>query len=359
MEWNRKLLAGFVFIFLLCLTNYVQAQQSVRRATLVDWSLNGDHIAVAFSDGTVDIQDAVTGQIIYTSPPTRGSTILELEWSPHNNDILAFVTSSGVIYSIDLELADPLDVFRVGTAANGLAWHPSLNEIAIGVQGEEPAGVTYFAVEIYNMDTKARTNQFGLYEAAAGRVAWRPDGTQVASSGLNHDQAGNPIWEVTIWEVTNPSNMITIPTSGSAYLVWTSNDILVIGSGREGELQFLSANNGSVIDQLNFQGSIQDLVYNQTSNTIAFQIQPLDDRNLDKGIYLVDATSHNIIYQFSNYPLTVDIDLSPDGSELAYIDVTETSSVPIILSVIDLPVYTPQPTLTPSPTFTPTPAPGN
>jgi hypothetical protein len=85
----------------------------------------------------------------------------------------------------------------------------------------------------------------------------------------------------------------------------------------------------------------------------------LDDRNLDKGIYLVDATSHNIIYQFSNYPLTVDIDLSPDGSELAYIDVTETSSVPIILSVIDLPVYTPQPTLTPSPTFTPTPAPGN
>lgn len=341
-------------VFALCVTSTLQAQQIPRLAMSVDWNLDGSRIAIAFTDGTVDVQDTQSGQVIYTSPPVRGETITDLEWSNHNSDLLAFLVSGSTVHTIHLGLSEPSDSFIVeGDSLSSLAWHPTLNQLAVGVNEEYPIEGSDGAINIYDMETYQPINRLGFYENAVSGVAWSPDGTHIASGGLNYDQNGDLEWEFTIWNVANPSNPIRVPTNGDGYLAWISNSVLVIGSGIEGVLQFLNASDGSVMDHLSFQSPIRDLIYNQTTNTLAFHIRARET-SLDKGIYIVSAASHAILYRFTDYPSIVDIDVSPDGSQLAYIEQGETATAPIIIPVAELPTYIPQSSSTPTPSVAPT-----
>ena len=147
-------------------------------AFCVDWSPDGQQLAVGTNAGEVQIWDVASQQMLHTWQSPTHTAVLSLGWSPDGNTI-ASGEWAGEIYLWDVGTGqvrqtitgysnEPSDV-------NGLAWSPDGSTLAT----THPDG----QVRLWNPATGQLTLTIDAHTGWARGMAWSPDGNLLASTG--------------------------------------------------------------------------------------------------------------------------------------------------------------------------------
>lgn len=166
----------------------------------VAWSPNGQWIATAGDEGTVQVWDAASGRTRFTYHARR-DTPIRLAWSPDGTRIALADTAHPVVV---LNAATGATVFAAMAAVGqrGVAWAPDGQRIALVNQ---PAGV-----EVRDATNGQVLAAFA--DATADEVAWSPSGQDVAAAG----QDGG----VRVWEVASGRALLSAPPATVLDYAW-------------------------------------------------------------------------------------------------------------------------------------------
>jgi WD40 repeat protein len=147
-------------------------------AYCVDWSPDGQQLAVGTNSGEVQIWDVASQQMLHTWQSPTHTAVLSLGWSPDGNTI-ASGEWAGEIYLWDVATGqvrqtitgysnEPSDV-------NGLAWSPDGSTLAT----THPDG----QIRLWDPATGQLTLAIEAHTGWARGIAWSPDGLLLASTG--------------------------------------------------------------------------------------------------------------------------------------------------------------------------------
>lgn len=147
-------------------------------AFCVDWSPDGQQLAVGTNSGEVQIWDVASQHMLHTWQSPTHTAVLSLGWSPDGNTI-ASGEWAGEIYLWDVATGqvrqtitgysnEPSDV-------NGLAWSPDGSTLAT----THPDG----QVRLWDPATGQLTLTIDAHTGWARGIAWSPDGHLLASTG--------------------------------------------------------------------------------------------------------------------------------------------------------------------------------
>ncbi|HSQ17254.1 MAG TPA: WD40 repeat domain-containing protein, partial [Anaerolineales bacterium] len=147
-------------------------------AYCVDWSPDGQRLAVGTNSGEVQVWDVASQQMLHTWQSPTHTAVLSLGWSPDGNTIasgewggeiyLWDVATSQVRQAITGYSTEPSDV-------NGLAWSPDGSRLAT----THPDG----QVRLWDPATGQLTLTIDAHTGWARGIAWSPDGNLLASTG--------------------------------------------------------------------------------------------------------------------------------------------------------------------------------
>lgn len=281
-----------VFITLICISLFsikdVIAQNppppSITTVRSVAWNPDGIWIARAFQNGTVEVLNTSTNTVIFSfnngqSPatalawrPGTGSTQLAASignnvyiWNIPNTSIIFTLSASGNINSLDWTTQGGEKL--VGAAFNGSSpnlriWNPSNGQQIFGkgigqlsTASWNPTGTLLvvgdgLGVKILNPSN----SQLNLLSANSlelsfiQSVAWSPDGTKIATSGV--------FGQVTIWNAVTGQFMFY--TERSRYVVnwlsWSNDSSKLASASWDGTVRLWNANTGAELGVIQSSG---------------------------------------------------------------------------------------------------------
>lgn len=148
--------------------------QSSNGVASISWSPDGKYIASAGNDGTVEVWNIHTGQIIFADratldTPSSGPAAV---WGPFGM-ILAFISDSNTIQVWNV--ATNTEITRYSAPTNfALVWSPD---------GKEIASASSDHVIIWNAITGQAVYTFIRQNTYVRALAWSPDGKYIVSGG--------------------------------------------------------------------------------------------------------------------------------------------------------------------------------
>lgn len=156
--------------------------QSSREVGSLSWSPDSKYVASAGYDGTTQVFNARTGQVIFNHQSGETATA----WSP-DGKALALVGTSQTVEVWDV-FANKKIASNTAPANQTLAWSPDSKEIATGSGSN---------VVIFNAATGKTLYTFSHHTSYARSLAWSPDGRYIVS-GSNGTEASLKA-EVIVW----------------------------------------------------------------------------------------------------------------------------------------------------------------
>jgi WD40 repeat protein len=163
-------------------------------AYCVDWSPDGQQLAVGTNAGEVQVWDVASQQMLHTWQSPTHTAVLSLGWSPDGNTI-ASGEWSGEIYLWDVATGQVRQTIAGYTNepsdVNGLAWSPDGSRLAT----THPDG----QVRLWDPLTGQLTLAIEAHSGWARGIAWSPSGHLLASTGEDR--------RIALWD----------PLSGLAY----------------------------------------------------------------------------------------------------------------------------------------------
>jgi serine/threonine protein kinase len=183
------------------------------------WSPDGKYLAVAtyVEEGTVQVWDVVTHQIVYKSPTSFPYAIA---WSPDSKRI-AIGTATTEIRVWDITTGDTFPIIKGHTGmVKGVTWSPDGKWIASASDDE--------TVRIWEAKTGKAFRTMGKENVNVGMstVAWSPDGRHIASSS---NSSTIQVWDSKTGEILFVYN----GHSGTITSVMWSPDSRYVVSGSE------------------------------------------------------------------------------------------------------------------------------
>ena len=231
--------------------------------TGVDWSTDGEHIALAGGDGTVGVVH-VGGGLMYVPLELYPPGIVEVAWSPDGQRLATY--GNGTLHVLSAASGQVLAQLELTAEAwfGGLKWSPDgrrlaiLNvedsaewkgslwlwesttigpkQIAVGLSFVTPWGVawlpdgrrlawigTYFGI----MDVASREVTHPI-RGSWDNLAWSPDGQRIATT----DQLRGlvQVWDATTWE-----ELDTLDHHLALGVAWSPDGQRIVTSGHEWE----------------------------------------------------------------------------------------------------------------------------
>jgi WD40 repeat protein len=141
----------------------------------VAWSPDGKNIASCGNDGTVQIWQASTGQMLWKAPVSRYT--FAVAWSPNGQQVAAAGADS-TIAIFDATTGHPLTTISNNAGfIEGLAWSPDGKNIASG--GDDKI------VHVWDATTGKTLLQYQGHSDIIFKIAWSPDGSSIASASAD------------------------------------------------------------------------------------------------------------------------------------------------------------------------------
>lgn len=359
---SRFSLLRFFSFVLVCLTvvsktNYVAAQQPILQLSTnidyffdVEWSNNGQWIAVATSEGII-IYDSSLQEV--TRLQTHSGNVTSLSWSP---DDLYLATSGGIQDS----------------AVRIWNWNSINHSLNLAV-------------------SFLQNNEFGFIQ----KVAWSPDGTRLAVLGINQPPGSNDvvgtiqIWNSITWSLD--TTLVNQYENPSLSLEWSPDSATIAGAGYDQNNGFVSyvtdINTGELLLIVPYVEAATSVAISANNNLAVgirgvpiydlLTLQPLSVINIPNAGLLqwipdqdwiaivggetgqiIDARTNMALFNFDTIPSLRDIEIHPDGIRLAEISfdgdikVWDISNLSSEHSPTITPLFTRSATITPTQTFT-------
>ena len=308
------------------------SQDTSREIWSVDWSPDGDYLAVGYGGGAVQVLDAITHQPL-TVFQLPGSNVRadSVAWSP-DGSLLAIGTFNSAIFLWHRSTGH-LSSFSAGDlAVNSVAWSPDGTRLAFAFQNRF-AGEPLYGIRVWNVITNDLVFT-RPYVDIVGSVAWSPDGSRLAVAEIEY----LTIFNTTTWTV---DVNLYLPEHSPLTVDWSpdSTRLLTIGAGDDTVTIWTADGEPQTTMPVTL---LSDARWSPDGTRIA-----IADAH---QIRIVDSQTGEDLYAI---PLTVlfadEITWSPDGIELAYGD---SSGNVYFANATGLPQVTPTPTeiLQPAPT---------
>ncbi|HXZ03272.1 MAG TPA: WD40 repeat domain-containing protein, partial [Ktedonobacteraceae bacterium] len=147
----------------------------------VAWSPDGNRIASASNDGSVQIWDAFTGKHVVMHLSTQSSRLRRapwntVAWSPDSKHIA--IGGEGDALVLDATTGKVTGYYgNSGGEIHSLTWSPDGTYLAIGRDDT--------TVQIWNVAKETNLFTFMGHSAGVLTVAWSPDGKRIASGDAN------------------------------------------------------------------------------------------------------------------------------------------------------------------------------
>jgi len=185
------------------------------------FSPDGLTLAVTRPDKTVQILDAMTGDVSATLP-SLGSEALAVRFSPDGRTIAT--THRGRKVALWTATGSPLGSLDIGSAPWTVGFSPDSRKLAVGCWGRQ--------FQIWSLDTRMLEQQIGGTKAVFWGASYMPTDTSIIAtcSGCG---------AVQLWDLREQRNLLTIePFGGSDALsaTFTPDGKTLVASGFDGSL---------------------------------------------------------------------------------------------------------------------------
>lgn len=297
----------FTILFLIVLRILLVASQSSNgRIIAVEWSPDGDYIAVVYS-GVVEVIETSSSQTIFTHLDT---SISDFAWSP-NSDMLAISIGygEGTVKIIDLQTGNVSASFQGGDRIVSIAWNPDGVTLAAGV-AENTGNAAEYWLQIWNISTgDVERFRYGRNDD----IEWNSTGTQIASAS---DVAAASIEEL------STGSLIYLEDQNVNSISWHPYDAVVAIGNEAGEIKVWDINTATVTETFATNSEVDSVNWSPNGNYIASAAgRQLDVWNVSTGLNVLSIPTQKVV---------VDIAWSPDGSEIAYGGGTDGGTLVII-----------------------------
>ena len=198
----------------------------------VAWSPDGQYIASAGADRTVQVWNATTGDTIITY---RGHSdwVRAVAWSPDGQ----YIASAGADRTVQVWNAttgDTIITYRGHSDwVRAVAWSPDGQYIA-------SAGADR-TVQVWNIATAEAITVYLGHPDDVRSVAWSPDGQYIASAGAD---GTIQVW---VWNISGERRVFTGPSGREVTAIaWSPDGQYIASANDDGIVQIWSTTTGSV-----------------------------------------------------------------------------------------------------------------
>jgi WD40 repeat protein len=289
-------------------------QESPTRIECVAWSPDGSQFATGQNDGTVQIWDTATNQLLrafhVTAEPDPSLIISDVKWSPDGNKLAVAATSGwsyAVIPVLDATTGQILATFEAYTESYEVDWSPDGSKLAgAAIKGHAGSSFSSGVIEIWDTDTWQEL--VSLDESSAiSSVAWSPDGAKLASGDAD---GVTVVRSVSDWQWLY---YLLASTSGSASdITWSPDGVLLAVTSGRGPIRVWSTSTQQVSRTFECRdnGSLLDMTWNPDGSQIAAACT--------EGIRIWEVASGLLIDIIHTDVSPRAVDWSPDGRKLLY-----------------------------------------
>jgi hypothetical protein len=218
----------------------------------IDWNADGSLLALAYSDGSVEISDKLGQTIAVFEIGQNGQSALAIAWNPITINLLAITTADSPVSLVSITDGQYSTIASIPTSLtyiSTLDWNLNGNMLALG--GETGGGESSESwVEIWDRSTLSLLSplQTGYLITS---VRWSPvNSGLLAVTGVS-DSFGSSTF---IYDVPNSRTLWNFddPDGGVSYVDWSpSGDRLALAinrfGGQQPDIQVLHAHDGTSI----------------------------------------------------------------------------------------------------------------
>lgn len=364
----RWLLAVMLTGIAVILPQIIAHGQQCRDITDIDWSPIGAEIAVACADGTLEMRDADTLQVLQSV--RIGTYLLDIEWSPDGTQIGAasytpakeaviaiYTPDTGEVVHLIPPRAPRKSVGLTPTQGFAVTWSPDAYYLAASISIGEPPDL-FQRIYIFDVPNRQIVHEFDLGRTPANTVRWSPDGTMLAA-GMNAKG------ETIVWETASYQERFRLVSSSYDPEIYTSDQVWDVSWNFDGRYLIAIGSVADIWDMLepqliatyHFKEYLGMVKWAPLGNRIAATVHSRDDSTVQ--VVVLHSFNGDILERyvqpFTTHPIYA-LAWSPDGRRIA--TATEDGQIQIVDSTsapTPIPTPTATSTFTPTATFTPTP----
>jgi len=316
-------------------------QNDINGIRTLGWSPDGNLLAVGRDDGTVEVVNTATNQII-ESFETSSGIVNDVAWHPTDPNKLAIASGYRIVRIINITTPEGWIFPDSGELVDSISWSPDGTKLA-GAVRRTPPNFPPNVVLIWDAATGENLSTFTGHSDLVSTLSWSPDGSRIIS--------GSADTTAIIWDVATSTPLITLePFEGLITAVTWSPDssqvatASVDGYPSQSEIQIWNSASGELLATYT-GGHVVDIAWSPVGNQLA-----IADGNT---MQILDIATGQIVETVQQSGRVNSLAWSPDGNKLAYGGVDDG-----ILEVISIPTSPTTPTsvstVTIEPSATPT-----
>ncbi len=282
-------------------TLYVYAAHSDLIKALA-WSPNGQRIASASVDTTVQVWDAFTGanRAVYSR---HDGIVVPVAWSPDGKYIASASDHSVQIW--DAAAGNIVSEYTEHSAPVWtLAWSPDGSLIASG-SGLASATVFDYTAHVWNPLTRQTQAVYTGHSGAVRWLAWSPHDNRIVSASYDHT--------VQVWNATTgtPITTYTGHTNEVWTVAWSPDGQRIVSAGKDTTAQIWSPDGTQLFAYYGHNRAISAVAWSPSSQHVA-------TASADKTVQIWDGTTGTQVLTYPDHEQWVlAVVWSPDGKYLA------------------------------------------
>ncbi|MBZ0308994.1 MAG: WD40 repeat domain-containing protein [Anaerolineae bacterium] len=272
--------------------------------TSIDWSPDGQLLAVANNSGSIQIRSVSTGDVLRTLATTQPTPILTAAWSPDGSWVAGTVNTE--VYIWNTETWQPVHILQGHLdPVWSVAWSPDGTKLASIVNVDSPN----FNFYIWNTAT-GRQIQSMEYPGYFYQVAWSPDNVSIATTGGARIQ---------LWNVSQTTQVNYLGFTNLGEVVdadWSPDGTQIASVGDNGYVVIWDITSKKMVREL--EGhllSISDLVFSVDWSPDGSRIA---SASTDGTVRVWEVETGEQLGVIEVGSEVYSVAWSPDGTKLAY-----------------------------------------